>query len=190
MWVQFEMSHPFSWLHFLTKNIFKINEIHTDNWILLIIVLLFDWNITFAVGWLILFYGVSTHISTLNGFSLKLVDKFTYRERHRHATSKGMDSYSRLAVIWKPDLTDKMKRSFFQTAVVSILLYGCTTLTLTKHMEKKLDGNYTRKEYWTIPGDSTSQSSSCTATNHLSRKPSKLDESDMRETAGEVGSSS
>ena len=37
-----------------------------------------------------------------------------------------------------------MKRSFFQAAVVSILLYGCTTRTLTKRLEKKLDGNYTR----------------------------------------------
>ena len=34
--------------------------------------------------------------------------------------------------------------SFFQAAVVSILLYGCTTWTLTKRLEKKLDGNYTR----------------------------------------------
>ena len=37
-----------------------------------------------------------------------------------------------------------MKCSFFQAAVVSILLYGCTTWTLTKRLEKKLDGNYTR----------------------------------------------
>ena len=37
-----------------------------------------------------------------------------------------------------------MKRSFFQAAVVSILLYECTTWTLTKQREKKLDGNYTR----------------------------------------------
>ena len=36
-----------------------------------------------------------------------------------------------------------MKRSFFQAAVVSIQLYGCTTWTLTK-LEKKQDGNYTR----------------------------------------------
>ena len=43
-----------------------------------------------------------------------------------------------------PTLTDKMKRSFFQAAVMSILLYGCTTWTITKRMEKKLDGNYTR----------------------------------------------
>ena len=37
-----------------------------------------------------------------------------------------------------------MKHSFFQAAVTSILLYGCTTWTLTKRLEKKLDGNYTR----------------------------------------------
>ena len=37
-----------------------------------------------------------------------------------------------------------MKHSFFQAAVVSILLYGCTTWMLTKWLEKKLDCNYTR----------------------------------------------
>ena len=37
-----------------------------------------------------------------------------------------------------------MKRSFFQAVVVSILIYGCTTWTLTKWLEMKLDGNYTR----------------------------------------------
>ena len=36
----------------------------------------------------------------------------------------------------------KWKRSFFQAAVLSILLYGCTTYTLTKRMEEKLDDNY------------------------------------------------
>ena len=42
-----------------------------------------------------------------------------------------------------------MKRSFFQAAVVSILLYGCTTWMLTKRLEKKLDANYTRM-LWAI----------------------------------------
>ena len=55
-----------------------------------------------------------------------------------------MDSVDRLSIIWKSNLTDKMKRSFFQAAVVSILLYGCTTWTLTKRLEKKLEGNYAR----------------------------------------------
>ena len=52
--------------------------------------------------------------------------------------------FPRLSIIWKSNLTDKMKRSFFQAAVVSILLYGCTTWTLTKRLEKKLDGKYAR----------------------------------------------
>ena len=44
------------------------------------------------------------------------------------------------------DSTEDSKRDgcFFQAAVTSILLYGCTTWTLTKRLEKKLDGNYTR----------------------------------------------
>ena len=49
-------------------------------------------------------------------------------------------SFYRLGLI----TSDKMKRSFFQAAVVSILLYGYTSWTLTKRPEKKLDGNYTR----------------------------------------------
>ena len=36
-----------------------------------------------------------------------------------------------------------LKHSFFQAAVVSILLYGCTTWTITKLLKKKLNGNYT-----------------------------------------------
>ena len=44
-------------------------------------------------------------------------------------------------------------RSFFQAAIVSILLYGCSTLTLTKWLEKKLDGNYIRM-LWAILNNS------------------------------------
>ena len=51
---------------------------------------------------------------------------------------------NRIGIIWKSDLTDKMKCTFFRAVVVSILLYGCTTWTLTKRMENKFDGNYTR----------------------------------------------
>ena len=58
--------------------------------------------------------------------------------------AKVWTAINRLSVIWKSDLTDKIKCSFFQAAVMSILLYGYTTWTQTKHMEKKLDGNCTR----------------------------------------------
>ena len=57
--------------------------------------------------------------------------------------AKAWTAIHKLSVIWKSDLTNKMKRCFFQAAVVSILLYGCTTQTLTKRTEKKLDSNYT-----------------------------------------------
>ena len=39
---------------------------------------------------------------------------------------------------------------------MSILLYGCTSWTLTKRMEKKLDGNYTRM-LWAILNKSCGQ---------------------------------
>ena len=98
-----------------------------------------------------MYYNQTGNISTLDGTSLKLVDKFTYLGSSVSSTKKDIDTrlakawtaIDRLSIIWKSDLTDKMKRSFFHAAVVSILLYECTTWKLTKRMEK-LDGNYTR----------------------------------------------
>ena len=58
--------------------------------------------------------------------------------------TKAWTAIDKLSIIWKSDLTNKMKHSFFQVVIVSILLYGCTTWMLTKRLEKKLDGNYTR----------------------------------------------
>ena len=97
-------------------------------------------------------YNQTGDISTLEGTPLKLVDKFTYLGSSVESTEKDIETrltkawtaINRLSTIWKSDLTDKMKRSFFQAAVTSILLYGCTTWTITKRLEKKLDGNYTR----------------------------------------------
>ena len=91
-------------------------------------------------------------ISTLNGSSLKLVYKFTNLGSSVSSTetdintwlAKARTAIYSLSVIWKSVLTDKIKRSFFQAAVVSILLYGCTTWTLIKLMEQKIDRNYTR----------------------------------------------
>ena len=97
-------------------------------------------------------YYQTGDISTLEGTLLKLVDKFTYLGSSVESTEKDIKTrltkawtaINRLSIIWKSDLTDKMKRSFFQAAVTSILLYGCTTWALTKRLEKKRDGNYTR----------------------------------------------
>ena len=111
-------------------------------------------------------YNQTDDISTLDGTSLKRVDKFTYLGSNVLSTEKDIDTrltkawtaIDRLSIIWKSYKIDKMKRSFFRAAVVSILLYGCTTSTLTKRMEKKLDDNYTgmlrailNKSWWQHP---------------------------------------
>ena len=104
----------------------------------------------FELGYLC--FNQTGDISTQDGSSLKLVDKFTYLGISVSSTEKDIDTrltkawtaIDKLSIRWKSDLTDKMKRSFFQAVVVSILLYGCTTWTLTKRLEKKLDDNYTR----------------------------------------------
>ena len=72
------------------------------------------------------------------------IDQCSVSSTEKDIDTKAWTAIDKLSVIWKSDLTDKMKCSFFQAAVVSTLLYGCTTWTLTKRLEKKLDGNYTR----------------------------------------------
>ena len=97
-------------------------------------------------------YNQTWDITTLDGTCRKLVDKFTYLGSSVSSTEKDIDTrltkawtaIDRLSIIRKSDLTYKIKRSSFQEAVVSILQYGCTTWTLTKRLEKKLDGNHTR----------------------------------------------
>ena len=80
---------------------------------------------------------------------MKLVDKFTYLASSVSSTetdistrlTKAWTATESLSVIWKSERTDKIKRSLFQAAIMSILLYGCTIRTLNKRMEKKYDGN-------------------------------------------------
>ena len=85
-------------------------------------------------------------ITTLDGTPLKLVDKFTYLGSSVSSTEKDIDTR-----LTKHGQQSIGYRSYGNqtwpikwNAVVSILLYGCTTWTLTKRLEKKLDGNYTR----------------------------------------------
>ena len=87
-------------------------------------------------------------ISTLNINTLK----HSYFESRISSTETNINTWLAkawraidwLSVILKSYLIDNIKRIFFKAAVVSILIYGCTTWTLTKCMEKKLDSNNTR----------------------------------------------
>ena len=135
-------------------------------------------------------------ISTLDGNSLKLFDKFTYLGSSVSSTEKDIDTrltkawkaIDRLSIIWKSDLTDKMKCSFFQAGIVSILLYGCTSWTLTKRLEKKLDGNYTRMLRAVLEA-TPHKAPTIRPPTPPSRKLSNLDEPDMQDTTGEAGTS-
>ena len=91
-------------------------------------------------------------ISTLNDGLLKLVDKFTYlgssisptKDDSNTRLVKAWIAIDRLSVIEKSDLSDKIKNNFFQTVVISILLYGCTTWALAKYIDKKPNRYCTR----------------------------------------------
>ena len=64
------------------------------------------------------------NMSTLNGSSLKLMDKFTYLGSSVLSTKKDVNTWlaevwtatDRLLIIWKSDLTDKIKCSFFSSS--------------------------------------------------------------------------
>ena len=92
-------------------------------------------------------------ISTISGKPLKLVDQFSKvgdcsqglpNSHTSVAIVKVWTAIDRLSLTWKSNFSNKIKHDFFQLVAISILLCWCTTWTLTKHMEKKLDGNYTR----------------------------------------------
>ena len=67
-------------------------------------------------------YNQTGNITTLDGASLRLVDKFTDLGSSVSSTENDIDTrltkawtaIDRLSIIWKSDLTDEMKRSFFQ----------------------------------------------------------------------------
>ena len=141
-------------------------------------------------------FNQTGNIFTLNGSSLKLVYKFTClgssvssTETNINKLAKAWTAIERLSFIWKSDQTDKIKRSFFQAAIVSILLYGCTTCTLTKRMEKRLDGNYKRMLRAILNKSWRQHPTKQQLYGHL-RKLSMLDEPEMRNTAEEVGTNS
>ena len=82
-----------------------------------------------------MYFNQKGDISILNGGSLKFVVKFTYLGRSVSSTESDINmrlakvwtAIDRLSCVWMSELRDEIKCNFFQAAVVSILLYGCTT---------------------------------------------------------------
>lgn len=91
-------------------------------------------------------------IVTLTGESLKCVDDFKYLGSWINSSEKDINTRigmawaaaNKMDVIWKSTLNRKLKIQFFRATVESVLLYGAESWTLTKSMERHLDGTYTR----------------------------------------------
>ena len=91
-------------------------------------------------------------IRTNSGALLKSVDQFTYLGSNISTSAKEIgirigkawSAMKRLSVIWKSNIRNDLKKRFFQTTVESVLLYASSTWTLTKQLEKTLNGNYTK----------------------------------------------
>ena len=97
-------------------------------------------------------YKQNGEIKDLKGTTLKEVEHFTYLGSNISSTEKDVtiriakawSALNRLRTIWKSSLPDNTKRNFFRAVVESVLICGSTAWTLTKHLEDKLDGTYTR----------------------------------------------
>ena len=98
--------------------------------------------------------------------------------------AKAWTAIDRLLVIWKSDLSDKNKMWNFQAVVMSVQLCGQWLSVWRKSLMPITQECF--ELYWTHPGSNIPQNNSCIATYHTSRKPPKLDEPDMQDTAGEV----
>ena len=102
--------------------------------------------------------------------TLKLVDQFVYLRSNIPSTesdinicqAKAWNIIDRLSILWKFDLSNKIKQDFFQAVAVSIQIYGCTIWTQTKCIEKKLNENNTRMLRAVL--NNTQQNNSWTAT--------------------------
>ena len=141
---------------------------------------------------------IFSNTSTMQPSTTHSYNKYTHTYTHSCVSANKSDinmqlakawtAFDRLSIIWKSNLSDKIKRDFFQAAVVSILLHRCTSWTLTKRTKKKLDRNYARMLGAIM--NNIPQYSTCTVTYLPFLNPFKSDEPGIRNTAGETKTNS
>ena len=139
-------------------------------------------------------------ISTLTGGFLKIVDKFTYLGSNVLSTENDINTplgkawfaIDRLSVIWKSNLSDKIKYNISKQQLCLIYYidapHGRWLFTRRKSLTAIAQEFY--ELCWTNPGSNIPQNSSCAATFLPSLKRFKLDEQYMRDSVGEVRVSS
>ena len=91
-------------------------------------------------------------LTTINKKCIKLTNDFLYLRSWIYSNEKDVDvrickawvALQKLNIIWNSNLPKNLKLAFFHTTVSSVLLYGSSTWTLTKKLETKLNGCYTK----------------------------------------------
>ena len=100
----------------------------------------------------IIYNQLPTDIITLEGHKLKEVTDFQYLGAWISNSAKDMgvriakpwSVLNKMDNIWKSNLSREIKVKFYRATIESVLMYGAETWTLTKTLEKRLDGAYTR----------------------------------------------
>ena len=90
-------------------------------------------------------------IHTVDGNAIEQVDDFLYLGSYTDTTAdilrrKGLawSAINSLDRIWRSKIHNTTKIRIFKMAIESVLLYSCESWSLTKSLEKSLDGTYTR----------------------------------------------
>ena len=91
-------------------------------------------------------------VKTLNGASLKMVEDYVYLGSYISSSEKDFSVRKGMAwsacndmyKIWTSQLPRRIKIEIFRATIEPILLYGSETWTLSRKLEKRLDGTYTR----------------------------------------------
>ena len=91
-------------------------------------------------------------ITAQNGCDLKQVKDFNYLDSKVISSENDIQmrigsawsTLNKLTPIWRSNLDVSIKREFFKTTVESVLTYSLQAWTLTRSLESKLNGAYTR----------------------------------------------
>ena len=91
-------------------------------------------------------------IKTINNTLLQMVSDYVYLGSYISSSEKDFltrkgkawAACNAMNKIWSSDLDNDFKLKIFKATVEPILLYGSETWTLSKKLEKRLDGTYTR----------------------------------------------
>ena len=97
-------------------------------------------------------FNTTGRLTSISGADIKNVEDFKYLGAWISSSAKELNvrkgqawsALFKLDKIWESSLSRRMKIMFFKATVESVLLYGAETWTLTKTLEKGLDGCYTR----------------------------------------------